>query len=115
MTYTDPFPERLRNLMDVKRITQEDLAREVGVSRMTIYKWTVGRSGPKLDQLIALTAVFHVSADYLIGRADAPAIGMADVQRLTGLSGVALENLKRWRLDPKRKHLVRAIETILSQ
>lgn len=47
-------------------MTQADLAKQLFVSRQLISKWETEKGYPDLDQLVALSAFFEVSVDYLL-------------------------------------------------
>lgn len=49
-------------------LTQEALAKEIGVSASAVSKWESGASIPDLAMLCTLADLFHISADYLLGR-----------------------------------------------
>ncbi len=46
--------------------SQEELAQKLAVSRQSVSKWEGGQSIPDLDKLLALSAVFGVTVDYLV-------------------------------------------------
>ena len=48
-------------------LSQEQLAEQIGVSRQSISKWETGQSAPELDKLVALSQVFGISTDELLG------------------------------------------------
>ena len=48
-------------------LSQEQLAEQIGVSRQSISKWETGQSAPELDKLVALSRVFGISTDELLG------------------------------------------------
>lgn len=50
-----------------KNITQEDLARYIGVSKASVSKWETGQSYPDITFLPQLAAYFNISIDELIG------------------------------------------------
>lgn len=60
------------NILQLRKalgLSQEQLAEQVGVSRQSISKWETGQSVPELDKLVALSRVFGVSTDTLLGNA----------------------------------------------
>ena len=59
-------PERIQELRKQKGISQEELANELGVSRQAVSKWESGQSFPELDNIVALSDYFGVSADYVL-------------------------------------------------
>lgn len=46
--------------------SQEELAEQLEVSRQSVSKWESGASLPELDKILALSALFGVSTDYLL-------------------------------------------------
>lgn len=59
---------RLRELRNKNSMTQNEVARKIGVSGQTILNWESGIYEPKINQLIQLADLFNVSVDYLIER-----------------------------------------------
>lgn len=60
------FNEKLQELRKKKRLTQEELAKELFVSRTAISKWESGRGYPNIDSLKEISRFFGVSIDELI-------------------------------------------------
>lgn len=48
------------------KLSQEELAARVGVSRQAVSKWELGEATPELDKLLALARVFGVTTDELL-------------------------------------------------
>ena len=64
---------RIAALRRQKKLSQQALARQVGVSPSAIGMYEQGRREPDCRTLIALAAILEVSTDYLLtGRAPAP-------------------------------------------
>lgn len=61
------FVDILKELRAKSGFSQAQLAKEVGVSPGNISDWETGKSKPGYSALAALTRVFGVSADYLLG------------------------------------------------
>lgn len=61
------FGEKLQALRKAKAMSQEDLAEKLLVSRQTISRWEGDQALPDLSNIIALSKVFNVSIDYLVG------------------------------------------------
>ncbi len=59
------FHKNLISLRKLKRMTQEDLAGRLGVSRQAIAKWEAGETVPDLEKCKVLADVFEVSLDDL--------------------------------------------------
>lgn len=60
------FAEKIVRLRKSLRMTQDDLANKVGVSRQAVYKWECGQSYPEALKLVALKELFGVSIDNLL-------------------------------------------------
>ena len=61
------FTTKLKDLRRQSGLSQEQLANRVGVSRQAISKWESGAGRPELENLVALSDVFAVSVDALLG------------------------------------------------
>ena len=48
-------------------LSQETLGEQLGVSRQAIYKWESDATLPEIENLIALSRIFSVSVDWLLG------------------------------------------------
>jgi len=59
------FRDNLIHLRKLNRMTQEDVAEKVGVTRQAIAKWESGETVPDLDKCRLLADVFGVSLDDL--------------------------------------------------
>ena len=63
------FADRFKLLREESGLTQEELARRLGVSKGTIGNYESGARTPrKLDDLNSLADYFNVEIDYLLGR-----------------------------------------------
>ena len=49
-----------------KKLTQNQLAEIIGVSRITMNKWETGKSAPSVEMLLKLSEYFEVTTDYLL-------------------------------------------------
>ena len=59
---------RLRELRKENKMSQEDLGKLLGVTKVSISGYENGTRVPSLDILQGILDVFCVSADYLLGR-----------------------------------------------
>ena len=59
------FRDNLVHLRKLNRMTQEDVAEKVGVTRQAVAKWESGETVPDLDKCRLLADVFGVSLDDL--------------------------------------------------
>lgn len=60
------FNEKLQELRKGRGLTQEELAKELFVSRTAVSKWESGRGYPSIDSLKEISRFFSVSIDELI-------------------------------------------------
>ena len=87
------FQRRFRELYNVNRTTQKELAIALDVSRPTIAGWLDGKNIPDIISLAHLAQFFNVSADYLLGLSDqmSPDVSLRAAAEYTGLSESAVE------------------------
>ena len=85
--------ERLYNLRKEKKVSQEELANELGVSRQTISKWELGETSPDLKQSKELSKIFKVSLDELTNN-DIKDILVEKTSNTEKLAGLILKLLK---------------------
>lgn len=64
------FGERLKELRLEKNLSQDKLAKAVGLTHTAIGLWEQGKRIPNLDAVISLAKFFNVSLDYLAGLED---------------------------------------------
>lgn len=60
------FSEKLLTLRKANNLTQEQLAEKLDTSRQSVSKWESGQATPELDKIMALSAIFDVTTDYLL-------------------------------------------------
>lgn len=60
------FKEKLQILRAQMKISQEELAAKVNISRQSVTKWENGQSFPDIQNLIQLSYIFKVSIDRLV-------------------------------------------------
>jgi len=66
------FSERLAELRKKHKMTQQELANKLGVSRGTIGMYEIGQRDPDTETVAEIAEIFNVSTDYLLGRTDDP-------------------------------------------
>lgn len=57
----------LQILRKTNRLTQEEVAEKIGVSRQAVAKWESGESLPDIDNCAALARLYGVTLDSLVG------------------------------------------------
>ena len=55
--------EKITHLRVVNNISQDELAKMMGVSRQSLSKWENGESLPQLENIKQLCEIFKISAD----------------------------------------------------
>lgn len=60
------FNEKILALRKKKGLSQEELGRELNVSRQTISKWESGQSYPDFEKLVLLSEFFQLTLDELM-------------------------------------------------
>ena len=58
---------KIQKLRKEKGLSQEKLATEIGVSRQAVSKWELDESSPDTAKIVAISQLFNVSTDYLLG------------------------------------------------
>lgn len=102
------FPSQLRELRKKKGISQETLARDLGVSKSTIGLYETGDTLPDARTLRDLAIYFSVSADWLLGLAKNPTTD-ADINAMceySGLSEKAIGTLHRFSMRDERINIL---------
>ena len=88
--------QRLKNLREDKDLSQQEVARALGVSREAVKMWENDERDIKTQGMIALADFYNVSVDYLLGRVECKSMDL-DLQTVcskTGLTQQAYENLR---------------------
>lgn len=60
------FGDNLRKIRKGRKISQEDLAEKVGVSRQSVSKWEVGEAYPEMNHILMLCRIFHCHINDLV-------------------------------------------------
>lgn len=92
------FKQNFSNLLDnsIKNgHSQKDFSIDTGISESSISKYKNGEL-PKVDVLETIAKYFKVSSNYLIGKSDTPNYNFDDINKKTGLSQKAIEQLWRF-------------------
>ncbi|MDP4153267.1 MAG: helix-turn-helix transcriptional regulator, partial [Bacillota bacterium] len=63
--------ERIRELRNEQRISQDELAKILSITRLTLGKYERGTRTPDASAINVLSHTFNVSADYILGLSDA--------------------------------------------
>ncbi len=58
--------QQLKMFRESQNLSQEDVAKKIGVTRQAVYKWENDKSYPDIDNLIILSEFYNVTLDDLI-------------------------------------------------
>lgn len=59
--------EKIKELRENAGYSQSQLAKKLDVTRSSVNAWEMGLSMPTTQYVVALSKLFHVSTDYLLG------------------------------------------------
>ena len=88
--------EKLVNLRKQhNKMTQEELAEKLGITRQTIFNWESNQTKPDLDQLKGLSKLYKISIDELVDNEikDILTERVSNVEKLAGLIYKILKGL----------------------
>lgn len=99
------FPQKIKELREGRKLTQQELAKILGVRREVVAKWETGLQDIKTDYTLKIAQYFSVSTDYLLGLLDVPTYdtSMISASKYTGLSEKALNTIKSLTESDKEK------------
>lgn len=66
--YTDVLKHKIREMRELKGLTQETIAHELKVSQGTYNNWETGRRIPELSTILKIADLYEIELDYLFGR-----------------------------------------------
>ena len=84
------FSQNLQKIRSEKNLSQEQLADKIGVSRQTISAWESGKASPELDKITAISKLFSVSIDELVGEIETEASNFDKKEYEKNYSKIAL-------------------------
>ena len=64
--------ERLLQLRKEKGMTQQELAKQLGITKYTISSYEADKSAPSDELKVQIAKIFDISTDYLLGLVDQP-------------------------------------------
>jgi len=104
--------ERLKQLRLARNLSQEAVARQIGITRSAYSHYEINNRQPVYETLIKLAAFFDVSLDYMIGGTRAAACAPADAD--------PHETRKIWQLlqhmdREQRKQSIRLMNDLIAQ
>ena len=69
--------ERIKTLREQAGMSQEKLAKRLGITRSSVNAWEMGISTPSTQYIAELAGLFQVSADYLLGLNETATVSIA--------------------------------------
>lgn len=108
-TFTDVnLGDRYRDLRKDRKLTQDDLAQYLGLTRSAINTWEQGLSIPSVNMIISLSQFYGVTTDYLLGLDNAD---LVDISKLSSEDRVMVHDLVK-RLSIPTKKMKKETEVI---
>ena len=95
--YYLPFPTRLRQLIDERKVSQQEVADYVGISRQAVAQWKDGKTIPDAYNFGKVAEFFGVPYDYLLGTNDSRVHENMLLSENLGLSDGAIEAIMELR------------------
>ena len=86
---------RIRDLREDMDLRQIDVAEATGIDQKTLSNYETGKTQPDAKALIALADFFHVSIDYLLGRAELPSLNAQLIADEISKAQMQLERIKK--------------------
>ena len=98
----DSISDRIRYLRDKAGYTQTYLAKRLGISRSAVNSWEMSLSSPSVSNIIEMTSLFNVSADYLLSTSDRLTVDITELNSEEREAVIRLVNcLKANRVEKK--------------
>lgn len=74
------FSKRIKELREKKRLSMEQLAKELGITKSRVNMWENNGTIPRGDVLIQLAQYFNVTTDYLLGNDDLTEVSLTNAK-----------------------------------
>ncbi|MBO5262448.1 MAG: helix-turn-helix transcriptional regulator [Clostridia bacterium] len=71
--------DRIRYLREKNDMTQTDLANKLGISRSAVNSWEMSLSSPSITNIIEMSRIFNVTADYILSTSNKLLIDISDL------------------------------------
>ena len=95
-SYFHPFPKRLRLLFDETRVSQQEVADFVGVSRQAVSQWKDGKTIPDCYNFKKVAEFFQVPLEYLYGDTESKVKENQALAESLGFSDFTIKKLRHW-------------------
>lgn len=74
------FSKRIKDLREAKRLSMDQLAKELNITKSRVNMWENNGTIPRGDLLIQLAQYFNVSTDYLLGNDDMSGVSKTNIK-----------------------------------
>lgn len=64
------YTERMRNLREDNDLSQQKIAKLLGIAQTTYSQYELGKRSLPIEILISLCKLYHVTSDYILGLSD---------------------------------------------
>ena len=91
--------EKIKELREANSMTQNEVAKRLGITRSSVNAWEMGISVPSTMYMVRLAQLFSVSADYILGL-DSGAV--LDISGLDDESVRVLNDMVRYMRERQR-------------
>jgi transcriptional regulator with XRE-family HTH domain len=91
--------EKIKELREANSMTQNEVAKRLGITRSSVNAWEMGISVPSTMYIVQLAQLFSVSADYILGL-DSRAV--IDISGLDDESVRVLNDMVRYMRERQR-------------
>lgn len=61
------FSDRLKELRKKNRLTQKELAEQIGIKQNSYSDWETGKNEPNLENIVKLSKILDTTTDELLG------------------------------------------------
>ncbi len=89
--------ERIKELREQKKWSQEELATKLGITQDSISLWEKNKRTPNTQYIIALCNIFEVSCDYILGYENEENVKKYSYPQSTILTNEELQLIKAYR------------------
>lgn len=89
---TQLFSKYLQLLRKKYHFTQEDLAKEISISRQAVSKWETGNAIPDLETLLKLSKLYHISINDIL-EPDIPPNIIENFEQITEIPEIEIKRI----------------------
>ena len=96
--------DRLRAIRKAHSLTQEAFAEALNVTRETVGQWERAATPPSFDAVVRICELYHIDADFIMGRIDCHTHDLQYIHDITGLSESTINSLIEWHQSNTQEH-----------